>query len=420
MMKKHGTEDPLKHDMSTLRLLASVGEPINEATWNWYFTYIGGGRCPIIDTWWQTETGSILINALPGIGPFIPGVAGRPFPGVRVVIISDQIAPVMIKEQGMLLLAPPYPPSMFRTIHNNDERYNEQFRIIGGGQKYFSNDGAIIFDEIGDIWLTGRIDDIMKVAGHALSNAELENALCKHPSVAEAAVVSYLDEIKMEVPLAFVILKEGEQGSPALEDSLKKKIDELIGPIARPEKTYFVGDLPKTRSGKILRRMLKDLVRMQPLGDVTTLMNPDSIQHIRTILGIPPSPHHGPKSPTKYVFSGLAIGPISSSIFFFKLSSKAGLPCSPSFKITKARGTSILISSKQETTAASATEGCLHRAFSNSAFDSAWPATFIISSILPVSQISPISSKIIAPSLEKYFCPPPIILNCSLYLSSLL
>eukprot|EP00829_Urostomides_striatus_P007386 TRINITY_DN1824_c0_g1_i11.p1 TRINITY_DN1824_c0_g1~~TRINITY_DN1824_c0_g1_i11.p1 ORF type:complete len:616 (-),score=164.08 TRINITY_DN1824_c0_g1_i11:2302-4149(-) len=243
MMKKHGTEDPLKHDMSTLRLLASVGEPINEATWNWYFTYIGGGRCPIIDTWWQTETGSILINALPGIGPFIPGVAGRPFPGVRVVIISDQIAPVMIKEQGMLLLAPPYPPSMFRTIHNNDERYNEQFRIIGGGQKYFSNDGAIIFDEIGDIWLTGRIDDIMKVAGHALSNAELENALCKHPSVAEAAVVSYLDEIKMEVPLAFVILKEGEQGSPALEDSLKKKIDELIGPIARPEKTYFVGDL---------------------------------------------------------------------------------------------------------------------------------------------------------------------------------
>jgi len=296
MMKKHGNEDILKHDLSTLRILASVGEPINETTWMWYFQIIGGGRCPIIDTWWQTETGSILINALPGIGPFIPGVAGRPFPGINVEIFSDQIEPVMIKEQGMLLLAPPYPPSMFRTIHNNNERYKEQFRKIGGTQKYFTNDGAILYDESGNVWLTGRIDDVMKVAGHALSTAELENALTKHPQVAEAAVVPYPDEIKLEVPLAFIVLKDNEHGSPALEASLKKKIDELIGPIARPDKIFFVNDLPKTRSGKIIRRILKELVKNHPIGDLATLMNPDSIQHIKKVMGFPQSPRRGPVS----------------------------------------------------------------------------------------------------------------------------
>eukprot|EP01022_Parablepharisma_sp_SALTPOND_P013896 TRINITY_DN1867_c0_g1_i1.p2 TRINITY_DN1867_c0_g1~~TRINITY_DN1867_c0_g1_i1.p2 ORF type:complete len:746 (-),score=63.80 TRINITY_DN1867_c0_g1_i1:70-2307(-) len=296
MLKKKGDDIPTKHDLSTLRILASVGEPISESTWLWYFSVIGGGRCPIIDTWWQTETGSIMINALPGVGPFIPGVAGRPFPGVSVEVISEQVAPGMIKEQGLLLVTSPYPPSLFRGINNAPERFNEQFRIIGGTKKYFSNDGAIIFDEDGNIRLTGRMDDIMKVAGHALSTAELENVLCKHPLVAEAAVVPYPDEIKMEVPYAFIILKQGNKGSPELEGSLKKKVDELIGPIARPDKIAFVEDLPKTRSGKILRRMLRDLLRAQSLGDVTTLMNPDSIPHIRTVLGIPQSPRSGPVS----------------------------------------------------------------------------------------------------------------------------
>ena len=294
MMKRQGDEFPLKHDLSTLRLLASVGEPISETTWLWYFTIIGGSRCPIIDTWWQTETGSILVNSLPGIGPFIPGVAGQPFPGIGVEVISEQVSPAMISEQGLLLITSPYPPSIFRTIHNDPDRYKEQFRVIGGERKYFSNDGAMLFDQEGNIKLTGRMDEVMKVAGHALSTAELENAICKHPLVAEAAVVPYPDEIRLEVPFAFVILKKGNKGSPDLEASIKKKVDELIGPIARPDKITFVDDLPRTRSGKILRRMLKDLIRLQPLGDVTTLMNPDSVQHIRTALGIPQSPRRGP------------------------------------------------------------------------------------------------------------------------------
>ena len=294
MMKRQGNEFPKRHDLTTLRILASVGEPINEDAWHWYFEIIGGSRCPIIDTWWQTETGSVLINALPGIGPFIPGVAGRPFPGVRAEVMSEQIAPGMIRENGLLLIQHPFPPSIFRTIFNDPTRYSEQFRVIGGEIKYFSNDGAMIYDEAGNFKLTGRMDDVMKVAGHALSTAELESALCRHPAVSEAAVIPHPDPIKLEVPYAFVILKPQIKGSAELETSLKKKVDELIGPIARPEKIYFVNDLPKTRTGKIMRRMLKDLVRNQSLGDVTTLMNPDSINEIRTLLGIPQSPHKGP------------------------------------------------------------------------------------------------------------------------------
>ena len=294
MLKKQGNELPEKHDLSSLKILGSVGEPINEDAWVWYFHVIGGSRCPIIDTWWQTETGSIMVNSLPGVGPFVPGVAGRPFPGVAIEVLSDQIAPVSMHEPGLLLIKAPFPPSIFRMIQNNEEKYLEQFRQIAGQRQYFTNDGAMLVDSFGCIKLTGRLDDIMKVAGHALSTAELENAICKHPAVAEAAVVAVPHEIKYEVPLAFVILKKGEKAQPDLEAVLKKKLDELIGPIARPEKIFFVEDLPRTRSGKILRRMLRDLVRMQPIGDVTTLMNPDSIQHIRTVAGLPKSPHQVP------------------------------------------------------------------------------------------------------------------------------
>jgi acetyl-CoA synthetase len=295
MVKKQGDHIPDKYNLSTLRILATVGEPINESTWLWFFTVVGKSRCPIIDTWWQSETGSIMVNALPGIGPFIPGVAGHPFPGISIEILSELVAPGMIQEQGFLLVKSPYPPSFFRDINSEPGRYEKEFRIIGGIKKYFTNDGAIIFDPEGNIQLTGRMDDIMKVAGHALSTTELENVLAKHPFVAEAAVVPYPDEIKLEVPYAFVILKEGNKGTVELEGSLKKKVDELIGPIARPDKIIFVEDLPRTLSGKILRGTLRNLLRLQPIGDVTTLMNPDSITNIREVLGIPPSPRMGPQ-----------------------------------------------------------------------------------------------------------------------------
>eukprot|EP00826_Nyctotherus_ovalis_P022650 TRINITY_DN1750_c0_g2_i2.p1 TRINITY_DN1750_c0_g2~~TRINITY_DN1750_c0_g2_i2.p1 ORF type:complete len:688 (+),score=172.88 TRINITY_DN1750_c0_g2_i2:189-2252(+) len=295
MLKKQGEHIPAKYNLSTLRILGTVGEPINEPTWLWFFSVVGRSRCPIIDTWWQSETGSIMVNALPGIGPFIPGVAGHPFPGISIEVLSDQVAPVMIQEQGFLLIKSPYPPSFFRDITNAPGRYDKEFRVIGETKKYFTNDGAMQFDPEGNIQLTGRMDDVMKVAGHALSTAELETVLSKHPSVAEAAVVPHPDEIKMEVPYAFIILKEGIKESGELEGSLKKKVDELIGPIARPDKIIFVKDLPRTFSSKIKRGTLRNILRRQPIGDVTTLMNPDSIIHIREVLGIPPSPRMGPR-----------------------------------------------------------------------------------------------------------------------------
>eukprot|EP00826_Nyctotherus_ovalis_P022648 TRINITY_DN1750_c0_g1_i7.p1 TRINITY_DN1750_c0_g1~~TRINITY_DN1750_c0_g1_i7.p1 ORF type:complete len:674 (-),score=182.79 TRINITY_DN1750_c0_g1_i7:242-2263(-) len=300
MLKKIGDDLPGKHDLSSLRVLGSVGEPINEEAWDWFFKVIGDSRCPIIDTWWQTETGSIMIGALPGIGPFIPAIAGRNFPGISVEVLSDQIAPVTLCEPGLLLLKSPFPPSLFRTIYGDADRFKDQFRVIGGSYKYFSNDGAMFIDDEVNIKVTGRLDDIIKVAGHGLSATELEKVLYKHPAVAEVAVVSILHDIKYEVPIAFIILKEGEKPGPEVEAELKKKTDEYMGPIARPDKIIFVNDLPKTRSGKILRRMLKDLVRLQPIGDVTTLMNPDSIQHIRTIMKLPKSPYRMPQKLSEF------------------------------------------------------------------------------------------------------------------------
>jgi len=300
MLRKVGEELPGKHNLTSLRILGSVGEPINEEAWEWLFRVVGGSSCPIIDTWWQTETGSIMIGALPGIGPFIPGTAGRNFPGISIEVLSDQIAPVTLYEPGLLLLKSPFPPSLFRTIYGDSEAFNEQFRVIGGAYKYFSNDGAMFVGDEVNVKLTGRLDDIIKVAGHGLSATEMEKALYKHPAVAEVAVVSITHEIKYEVPIAFIILKEGEKEGPELEAELKKKIDNYLGPIARPDKIIFVNDLPRTRSGKILRRMLKDLIRLQPIGDVTTLMNPDSIQQIRAIMKLPKSPYRMPQKLTEF------------------------------------------------------------------------------------------------------------------------
>jgi len=285
MLMKYGDEWVKKHDLSTLRILGTVGEPINEEAWLWYFNVVGGGRCPIIDTWWQTETGGTLIHSLPGIGPFIPTVAGRPFPGTKFSILTEDGKTANIGESGYLVQLSPFAPGMFRTIYKDPERFRQQYFSVYGEKVYYTGDGAYIYDEMGNIRITGRVDDVMKVAGHRLATAEVENAVAQHPSVVECAVVSAPHEIKGEAPVAFVVLKPGYKPSADLEAEIKKTVDKIIGPIARPERIIFVDDLPKTRSGKIMRRILKALLRNQPLGDITTLMNPESVQMLKERVG---------------------------------------------------------------------------------------------------------------------------------------
>ena len=285
MLMRLGDEWPRKHDLSSLRILGTVGEPINEDAWMWYFKVIGGGRCPIIDTWWQTETGGTLINALPGLGPFIPTVAGRSFPGTKHQVLTEDGKPTGIGEGGYLVQMPPFAPGMFRTIYKDPERFKEQYWSVYGEKFYYTSDGAFIYDELGNMRLTGRVDDVMKVAGHRLSTAEVENAVTQHPAVVECAVVAAPHEIKGEVPVAFVTLKPGYRPARELEAELKKTVDRVIGPTARPERIIFVEDLPKTRSGKIMRRILKAITRNQPVGDITTLMNPESVQVLKERIG---------------------------------------------------------------------------------------------------------------------------------------
>ena len=285
MLMGVGDEWPKKYDLSCLRILGTVGEPINDEAWMWYFNVIGGGRCPVIDTWWQTETGATLINSLPGIGPFIPTVAGRPFPGTRFSILTEDGKPTGIGEGGYLVQLSPFAPGMLRTIYKDPDRFREQYWSIYGEKNYYTSDGAYFYDELGNIRLTGRVDDVMKVAGHRLSTAEVENALTQHPAIVECAVVASPHQIKGEVPVAFVNVKSGYKASPELEAELRKQVDKVIGPTARPDRIIFVEDLPKTRSGKIMRRILKALTRNQPVGDVTTLMNPESVQVLKERIG---------------------------------------------------------------------------------------------------------------------------------------
>ncbi|OYT48122.1 acetate--CoA ligase [Candidatus Bathyarchaeota archaeon ex4484_231] len=285
MFMRLGEEPIKKHDLSTLRILGTVGEPINEEAWMWYFNVIGGGRCPIIDTWWQTETGATLINSLPGIGPFIPTVAGRPFPGTSFTILTEDGKPTDIGEGGFLVQKSPFAPGMLRTVYKNPERFKNTYFGVYGEKYYYTGDGAYYHDELGNIRITGRVDDVMKVAGHRLSTAEVENALTLHPAVVECAVVAAPHDIKGEVPVAFVALKSGYKASEELEDELKKQVTEIIGPTARPDRIILVDDLPKTRSGKIMRRILKALTANQPIGDITTLMNPESVQTLKEKVG---------------------------------------------------------------------------------------------------------------------------------------
>ena len=274
---KWGTDHPARHDLSTIRLLGSVGEPINPEAWIWYQTHIGGGRCPIVDTWWQTETGAIMISPLPGVTTTKPGSATHPLPGVSVVLLDTRGA-VVEKGGGFLALTEPW-PSMLRTIYGDDARYQETYWSRFPG-RYFAGDGAKV-DADGYWWVLGRVDDVLNVAGHRIGTMEVESALVDHPSVAEAAVVGKTHELKGQALAAFVILKEGNHPTAQLKDDLKDHVARKIGAIAKPDDIFFVADVPKTRSGKIMRRLLKDIAEGRTLGDTTTLADPAVVARLK-------------------------------------------------------------------------------------------------------------------------------------------
>jgi acetyl-CoA synthetase len=283
MFIKWGDEWPKKYDLSSLRILGTVGEPINVDAWLWYFDTIGGGRCPIIDTWWQTETGANMVNNLPGIGPFVPTIAGRPFPGVLGDILDSAGQPLGPEEGGYLSIFSPFPPALTRGIYKDPERFKAQYYAEYGPEKYFTSDGARK-DEEGNIRITGRVDDVMNVAGHRLATAEVESALAQNEKVSEVAVVSRPHDLKGEVPIAFVLLRKGVQPSEAITKELMATVNQVIGPTGRPDRIIFAPDVPKTRSGKIMRRVLKALVRHEPVGDLTTLQNPESVDELKELV----------------------------------------------------------------------------------------------------------------------------------------
>ncbi|MFQ5554690.1 MAG: acetate--CoA ligase [Acidimicrobiia bacterium] len=274
---KWGDEFPAAHDLSSLRLLGTVGEPINPEAWMWYHEHIGSASTPIVDTWWQTETGSIMITPLPGAVTTKPGSATRPFPGVAADVLDEDGAPVPLGGGGYLALTRPW-PSMLRTIYGDDDRYVDTYWSRFAG-KYFPGDGCKR-DEDGDYWLLGRVDDIMLVAGHNISTTEVESALVSHPVVAEAAVVGRSDAVTGQAVAAFVTLRGGTTGDATLIEELRETVSDKIGPIAKPKSIVFTDDLPKTRSGKIMRRLLRDISEQRKLGDVTTLANADIVAEI--------------------------------------------------------------------------------------------------------------------------------------------
>ena len=274
---KWGTELPARHDLSKLRLLGSVGEPINPEAWMWYQQHIGGGRCPIVDTWWQTETGGIMITPLPGVTATKPGSATVPFPGIEAVLLDGEGTEVKVGG-GYLAIPKPW-PGMLRTIWGDDERYRQTY-WSKWKDTYFAGDGAKR-DEDGYFWILGRIDDVLNVAGHRIGTMEVESALVDHPAVAEAAVVGRAHELKGQALAAFVTLKDGRQGTDALREELKQHVAKKIGALAKPDDILFSADLPKTRSGKIMRRLLKDIAEGRALGDTTTLADPAVVAKLR-------------------------------------------------------------------------------------------------------------------------------------------
>jgi acetyl-CoA synthetase len=275
---KWGPEHAAKHDLSSLRLLGTVGEPINPEAWVWYHEHVGGGRCPIVDTWWQTETGMILITPLPGITTTKPGSATRPFAGVDAAVVDENGDEVGPGGGGYLVLRRPW-PAMLRGIYKDHERYVETYWSRFPGV-YFAGDGARI-DEDGDFWLLGRVDDVMNVSGHRISTIEVESALVDHSDVAEAAVCGRSDAQTGQAIVAFVTLKGGRLGSVEMMAELREHVAKVIGPIAKPANVVFTDELPKTRSGKIMRRLLRDVAEQRPLGDTTTLADPAIVEEIR-------------------------------------------------------------------------------------------------------------------------------------------
>jgi acetyl-CoA synthetase len=273
-----GTEWPKRRDMSSLRLLGSVGEPINPEAWVWYHRYIGGERCPVVDTWWQTETGAIMITPLPGLTTTKPGSATRAFPGVKAEIKNEKGETLPIGG-GLLTLTRPW-PSMLRGIYGDPDRYVTQYWSKWTPEIYFAGDGAKL-DAEGFFWLLGRVDDVLNVAGHRIGTMEVESALVDHPKVAEAAVVGRSHEIKGQAVAAFVTVKEGVQVNEGLMLELKEHVAKKIGAIAKPDDVIFTADLPKTRSGKIMRRLLRDIAEGKALGDTTTLADPNVISRLK-------------------------------------------------------------------------------------------------------------------------------------------
>ncbi len=275
---KWGDDLPAAHDLSSLRVIGSVGEPINPEAWVWYYRNIGREHCPVVDTWWQTETGAIMISALPGATTLKPGSATFPLPGIEAGIVDDAGAPVGIPGGGYLVLSRPW-PSMLRGIWGNPERYRDTYWSRFDG-KYFAGDGAKRDDD-GYFWLLGRVDDIMLVAGHNISTTEVESALVDHPVVAEAAVVGRNDETTGQAIAAFVILRGGTEPRDELVEELRNHVGHLIGPIAKPKTILFTEELPKTRSGKIMRRLLRNVAEDEGLGDTTTLADPTVVDGIK-------------------------------------------------------------------------------------------------------------------------------------------
>jgi acetyl-CoA synthetase len=274
---KWGHEEPGKHDLSSLRLLGSVGEPINPEAWMWYHRYIGGERCPIVDTWWQTETGAQMVTSLPGVIPTKPGSATLPLPGIFGEVVDDNGNPIK-RGGGYWTLTKPW-PSMLRGIWGDPERYEQTYWSRFPG-RYFAGDGAKIDDD-GYIWFLGRVDDVMNVSGHRISTTEVESALVDHDAVAEAAVVGASDPVTGQAIVGYVILKGRVEQTPELIEEIRQHVAKKIGPTARPKAVIPVPDLPKTRSGKIMRRLLRDVVEGRDLGDTTTLADAGVVEEIR-------------------------------------------------------------------------------------------------------------------------------------------
>jgi acetyl-CoA synthetase len=280
MFMRYGEEWPLKHDLSSLELLGSVGEPINPETWQWYYKHIGGERCFIVDTWWQTETGGIMISPTPGIEPMPlkPGSASFPLPGVDAAVVDAEGNETPPGQTGLLIIRKPW-PGLLIDIYGDPQRYKESYWSRFPGS-YYTGDFAMR-DEDGYFWLLGRADEVLKVAGHRIGTAELEDATISHPAVAEVAVVGKPDPVKGETIVLFVTLKKEASPSPSLRKELVQHLRRVIGPVATPDEVYFVDSLPKTRSGKIMRRVLKAVASGQSLGDLTTLENEASVEEVK-------------------------------------------------------------------------------------------------------------------------------------------